>query len=475
MDLTNVSTEDLQAFQSGDLSKVSDAGLQILSAATASTPDPQGAKIDAYLSATDIQLGLPAGTSARQIQQESHFNPAAVNPNSGAAGLAQVMPATVQSLSNQVGRTLDPMNVDDALYMHRTLMQQNLTRFGSPAAALAAYNSGWVPLKWNNDETNNYVATILPSVVPAAPPAPDPTAYKPFADVIPKLPVAQLGTSKDWLNAGRQLFSWDERKAWVGTDADLADWLQTKMIWGANNIGSLSKDAAGLINHGTPDDARAYLYARDQWDAVQGNSGTKWHAVGAGTLDPLNVGGAIATVVGGIMTLGTGAAPIAAGDIAASQAAKAAVKLSLQKFITYKVGQAVGRAGIVGAGYGAIAGTTNSIANQSVSRRESEHRVLVLSKVRVVSTKRAAVTISRREDVQAQAPELMIESVLVPLMHPGKEPRAAVLIRRTGTLGRRDAEVPTESVGDGVEDGLEQGRQDGGHVGFRLEKPGLWP
>ena len=368
MDLTNVSTEDLQAFQAGDLSKVSDAGLATLAAATAGPPDTQGAKIDAYLSATDIQLGLPAGTSARQIHQESRFDPTRINPNSGAAGLAQVMPATVQSLSNAVGRQLDPMNVDDALYMHRTLMQQNLTRFGNPAAALAAYNSGWVPSKWNNPETSAYVAKILPSAVPAAQPQADPTTgYQPFAAVIPKLPVAQLGTSKDWLSAAKQLFSWDERKAWVGTDADLSDWLQTKMIWGANNIGSMSKDAAGLINHGTPDDARAYLYARDQWDAVQGNSGTKWHAVGAGSLDPLNVGGAIATVVGGVLTLGTGAAPIAAGDIAASQAAKAAIKLSIQKFITYKVTQAVGRAGIMGAGYGAIAGTTNSIANQSVN------------------------------------------------------------------------------------------------------------
>ncbi len=370
MDLTNVSTEDLHAFQAGDLSKVSDAGLQILAAASAAPPDPQGAHIDAYLAQTDTQLGFPAGTSARQINQESHFNPAAVNPNSGAAGLAQVMPATVQSLSNSVGRPLDPMNVDDALYMHRTLMQQNMARFGNPADALRAYNSGWQPSKWNNDETNNYVSTILPTAAPQAPAtaAPgDAAGYTPFGTVVPKLPVDQLTGNKDWLNAGRQLFSWDERKAWVGTDADLSDWLQTKMIWGANNIGFLSMDAAGLINHGTPDDARAYLYARDQWDAVQGNSGTKWHAVGAGTLDPLNVGGAIATVVGGILSLGTGAAPIAAGDIAASQAAKAAVKLSIQKFITYKVTQAVGRAGIMGAAYGGIAGTTNSIANQSVN------------------------------------------------------------------------------------------------------------
>ena len=86
-------------------------------------------------------------------------------------------------------------------------------------------------------------------------------------------------------------------------------------------------------------------------------------------------------------------------------------------------------------------------------------RVLILRK-------RGRLTISGRDDVQTKAPELMIESILVPLMHPRKE-SWLLLSRARATLHRGDAQIPAECVGDDVEDGLRDGREDADHVGFR--------
>lgn len=93
MDLSTVSTEDLKAFQSGDLSKVSTEGLKTLSAASS---DPRGEKIDKYLAETDDLLGFTPGTSARQINQESRFDSKAFNKNSQAAGLPYLLYAPLR-------------------------------------------------------------------------------------------------------------------------------------------------------------------------------------------------------------------------------------------------------------------------------------------------------------------------------------------------------------------------------------------
>ena len=88
MDLSKVSTEDLTAYQSGDLKKVSTAGLQLIQSATTDS-NARGQKIDKYLSETDNLLGMPEGTSARQINQESKFSDSAFNKVSKAAGMVR--------------------------------------------------------------------------------------------------------------------------------------------------------------------------------------------------------------------------------------------------------------------------------------------------------------------------------------------------------------------------------------------------
>ena len=138
------------------------AELEAKASGGAAPPAASGrGKIDAYLSETDAKLGLPPGTSARQIQQESSFNPQAYNKDSKAAGLAQVIPTTLASLSKRFGRQLDPYNVDDALAMHREVMRENVAKFGAGPDSLRAYNSGWKPEKWNNPETSGYVQNVM--------------------------------------------------------------------------------------------------------------------------------------------------------------------------------------------------------------------------------------------------------------------------------------------------------------------------
>jgi len=111
------------------------------------------------LTENDRAIGAPQGASAAQIWQESRNDPNAVSPK-GARGYAQVMPQTLTKVEEALGRRLDPSNFDDSLQIQRFVMTQNMQRIAVVAEALRAYNSGWNPEKWNNDETNAYVSAI---------------------------------------------------------------------------------------------------------------------------------------------------------------------------------------------------------------------------------------------------------------------------------------------------------------------------
>lgn len=107
----------------------------------------------------DKTLGIPEGTTARQIEVESGWNPNAVS-NRGAMGYVQVIPKTLASISARVGRDLNPSDWGDALTIHREVMKENLSRWGNLDDSLRAYNSGWEPKNWNNPETVGYVQKI---------------------------------------------------------------------------------------------------------------------------------------------------------------------------------------------------------------------------------------------------------------------------------------------------------------------------
>ena len=103
---------------------------------------------------------LPEGLLSALIWQESRFNPSAISP-AGAAGLAQLMPATARDLG--VTNRHDPHQSIDggARYLRRMLDQ-----FGSIPLALAAYNAGPNAVKRvggipRNKETPGYVTKVL--------------------------------------------------------------------------------------------------------------------------------------------------------------------------------------------------------------------------------------------------------------------------------------------------------------------------
>jgi hypothetical protein len=283
------------------------------------------------------------------IQQESKFNSTAVSP-AGAEGLAQIMPATKALLEKKHGRTFDSYNDTDALFMHRSLLQENMDRYGNPEDALRAYNAGTDKNNWNNTETNNYVdivksgsASSSPTTVAAAEPQVDPLAYRPWGAIPAKVDPATLHTSRDWLSASAQLYKSENSEEFQGTDQELSDYAKNRMGWFNSNTVSMAAQAGRLAKDGSKDDKEAFLYLMETYDNTEFSwEGTGRFAKGAAT-DPINW----AT----LETLGV-------GQKIATVAAKEAVKITLMK----SFGRTGILAGVVG---GFMSGETNRI-RQSV-------------------------------------------------------------------------------------------------------------
>lgn len=103
--------------------------------------------------------GVPEDLFLRLVQQESGWNPVAVS-SKGATGLAQLMPATAQTLGVDIA---DPeANLDGGARYLRMMFD----KFGTWELALAAYNAGPGAVEAHNGippyaETENYVKAIL--------------------------------------------------------------------------------------------------------------------------------------------------------------------------------------------------------------------------------------------------------------------------------------------------------------------------
>jgi len=104
--------------------------------------------------------GVDPALALAVVLQESGGNPNAVSP-SGALGLMQLMPGTVQELG--VSKPLDPtQNLAGGL----DYLRQKLTEFGSVPLGLAAYNAGSGAVSsWGGvppyPETQSYVSNIM--------------------------------------------------------------------------------------------------------------------------------------------------------------------------------------------------------------------------------------------------------------------------------------------------------------------------
>lgn len=106
--------------------------------------------------------GLPPRLLARMAQQESNFDPNAINP-SGAQGIMQIIPKWHPGV--------DPFSPVEAIPYAGNFVRQNYNKFGSWAKALGAYNWGpgnmskiedkynWLLL--TPAETQKYVTRIL--------------------------------------------------------------------------------------------------------------------------------------------------------------------------------------------------------------------------------------------------------------------------------------------------------------------------
>ena len=139
---------------------------------------------------------MPASLALAQARQESSLNPNAYNPQSGATGLFQLMPATAAQLG--VTNPLDPAQ---SAAGGTSYLAQLFNQFGSWDLALAAYDwgpgnlskavatygSSW--LAHAPAETQNYVATILGNAGVTSSP---PMSVTPPAAAAPGLPDATI-------------------------------------------------------------------------------------------------------------------------------------------------------------------------------------------------------------------------------------------------------------------------------------------
>ena len=108
----------------------------------------------------EVRYQLPPRLLQALVWRESRFDPMAIS-SAGAAGLAQLMPATARELG--VGNRHDPGQSIDGGARY---LRQMLDRFGAIHLALAAYNAGpgavsragGIP---RNRETPGYVRSVL--------------------------------------------------------------------------------------------------------------------------------------------------------------------------------------------------------------------------------------------------------------------------------------------------------------------------
>lgn len=97
---------------------------------------------------SDKKAGLPPGTTAGLMMQESGFNPNAVS-SAGALGMHQIMPSNIKSLSKRAGRNLDPTNTEDSFYMYDELMAERKRKYGSDTdKMLRSYHGGYDESEW---------------------------------------------------------------------------------------------------------------------------------------------------------------------------------------------------------------------------------------------------------------------------------------------------------------------------------------
>lgn len=127
------------------------------------TPPASAAPFLDYIRSVEVKYSLPENLLVRQLQKESNFNPRAVNPRSGAQGIAQFMTPTAKDLGVD---PFDPLSAIDGAGRYMRMLFNSL---GSWTAALAGYNWGWGNVQRRGvaaapPETQDYIAFITSKV-----------------------------------------------------------------------------------------------------------------------------------------------------------------------------------------------------------------------------------------------------------------------------------------------------------------------
>ena len=128
-----------------------------------SVPDKAAPFLKDFQAATE-KYHLPAFLLIRQAQQESGFDPHAINTSSGAQGILQIVPRWHPNVN--------PFNAPEAIDYAAQYMRYLYNKFGTWEEALQAYNWGEGNLakfqagkiQYMPDETKNYYTNIMKDV-----------------------------------------------------------------------------------------------------------------------------------------------------------------------------------------------------------------------------------------------------------------------------------------------------------------------
>jgi len=136
----------------------------LASARARSRAPSQGGIPDAWrqrFEQSDRRLGLPPGTTARQIQAESSFNPSSVNPRTNARGLAQITPGAQRDAEKAAGRDLNPLVPNDSLDAHDFVWQRGLNAHSGNRVQAALDYGGFRGANRNSPASRNYLSKIF--------------------------------------------------------------------------------------------------------------------------------------------------------------------------------------------------------------------------------------------------------------------------------------------------------------------------
>lgn len=119
----------------------------------------------AYISRFDhwaAANGVPADLLKAMTWLESGWQQGLVS-STGAVGIGQLMPDTVDHVEMLIGRDLDEFSAEDNIRMSARYLRLLLGRYGTAEGALAAYYQGAASVDANGTfaETDRYVADVL--------------------------------------------------------------------------------------------------------------------------------------------------------------------------------------------------------------------------------------------------------------------------------------------------------------------------